>query len=236
MGLAGYLPVRNIRGVWGLFEDRNIMRDLLHLFAHHPRYVNPRFQRLGFINHLGEWHWHWRRIFPLVFLVLGEAGGLYISYREGSWSGVVVASALVLYILMSIMLKEMPLFTETDIRKRRNAISRIWGDIKWPCYCQLRLREHIIWFADEGLDLDDDVDRVARHIVGTHYIAVPPGVIGYLGHKEYFDDEVDMIASEKCDDYRDALKQAVEDHYFHLAYVLDDTPARHRRLPGQRDA
>ena len=157
-----------------------------------------------------------------------------MSYLERNWSAAVVASVLVLYVLMSMALKELPLFTETDVRRRRNAISRMWRDIKWPCYCKLMLREQMVWSADGGLSLDDDVDRVARHIVGIHYIAVPPDVIGYLGYKEFFDEMVDAIASEKSDEYRDQVKNAVEDHYFRLVYTLDGTPARYRRLK-QRD-
>ena len=63
-----------------------------------------------------------------------------------------------------------------------------------------------------------------------YYIAVPPDVIGYLGHEEIFDNAVDMLASDASDQYREQLKRAVEDHYLRLVDTLDGTPAQYRRL------
>ena len=206
-----------------------MMRGFLHLATPQPQLVKSRFRRIGVVNHLGAWHWHGKRIALLATLLFGEAGGLYLAFVEGNWSAAVVASVLVLYVLMAMVLKEMPLFTETDVRKRRNTIAKMWRDIEWPCYCKLRLREHIVWAGDGGLALDDNVDRVARHIVGMLYIQVPPDVLAYIGHEKVLDQEVDMLASDKPDEYKKQLRQAVEDHYLHLAYVLDGTPAGDQR-------
>ena len=207
-----------------------MIRGFLHLVTPQPELVRSRFRRIGIVNHLGEWHWHGKRIALLAVLLLGEAGGLYFAYLEDNWPAAVVASVLVFYVLMAIICKETPLFTETDVRRRRNIIARLWKDIRWPCYCQLRLRERMVWAGDRGLALDDDVDRVARHIVGMYYIAVPPDVIGYLGHEEIFDNAVDILASDASDQYREQLRRAVEDHYLRLVYTLDGTPAQYRRL------
>ena len=67
-----------------------MISGFLHLMTSQPRYLNSRYQRIGIINHLGEWHWHWKRITLLAILLFGEAGGLYMSYLERSWSGAVV--------------------------------------------------------------------------------------------------------------------------------------------------
>ena len=206
------------------------MHNLLHLLTPQPRYVRPRYQRIGLINHLNEWHWHWKRILLLAVLLFGEAGGLYMAYREGNWSAAIMASALVLYVLMCIAWKEMPLWTETGVRKRRNDVSRIWPDIKWPCYCELSMRREFTPFG--GLVADDDVGRVARHVIGAYYIANPPGIIDYAypGRKEFFSEIVDAMVSEKSDEYKDRLKQAIEDQYSHLMHTLDGTPTRRIRL------
>lgn len=156
-----------------------------------------------------------------------------MAYVQSNWPAAVVASVLVLYVVMAMVLGEMPLFTETDVRRRRNAIAKMWRDIEWPCYCKLRLRERVMWAGDGGLAVDDNVDRVARHIVGMHYIQMPPDVIGYLGHKEILDEAVDMLASDKPVEYKEQLKRTVEDHYLHLAYVLDGTPPSYQRWRGR---
>ena len=57
----------------------------LHLVTSQPRDLSSRYQRIGILNHLGEWHWHRKRIALLTILLFGEAGGLYMSYLERSW-------------------------------------------------------------------------------------------------------------------------------------------------------
>ena len=206
-----------------------MISSFLHLVTSQPRYINSRYQRIGIINHLGEWHWHWKRIALLAILLFGEAGGLYMSYLERSWSGAVVASALVLYVLMSMILKEVPLFTETDVRRRRRAISRLWRDISLPCYCELRVRENVV-FSGGISTCSDDIDYVARQVVGMHFIATPPNVITYrYGYGEFLDEQIDVIFSERSEEYRDQLKQAAERYYTQLAYALDGAPVRYRR-------
>ena len=200
-----------------------MMRGFLHLATPQPELVRPHLRQIGIVNHLGGWHWHGKRIALLAILLFGEAGGLYLAIVEGNWSAAVVASVLVLYVLMAMAFKEMPLFTETDVRRRRNTIAKMWKDIEWPCYCKLRLREHITWPGDGGLAMDDNVDRMARNIVGMLYIQAPPGLIEYLGHREIFDVHVEMLTDDKPDEYKKRLRKAVEDHYLHLAYMLDGT-------------
>ena len=152
-----------------------------------------------------------------------------MSYLERNWSGALVASALVLYVLMSMMLKEMPFFTETDVRRRRRVISQLWRDIPLPCYCELRMREDAIFTGGIRMD-DDDVDRVARQVVAMYFIAVPPSVITYrYGYGEFLDDMVDDIFSERSEEYRDQLKRAVEEHFIRLAYTLDGAPTHRQR-------
>lgn len=206
-----------------------MISSFLHLLTPQPRLLNSRFQRLGIINHLGEWHWHWRRIALLAILLFGEAGGLYISYLERNWSGAMVASVLVLYVVLSMVLKEMPLFTETDVRRRRRIISRLWSDIPLPCYCELRARENVV-FSGGMSTTSVDVDYVAKQVVAMHFIATPPSVVTYRnGYGEFLDEEIDMIFSERSEEYRRQVKGAAERYYMQLAYLLDGAPARYRR-------
>jgi len=127
------------------------------------------------------------------------------------------------------MLGEMPLFTETDIRRRRRAVSQLWGDIPLPCYCELRVRENMI--PSGGIDtLGDDIDYVARQIVAMYFIATPPSVITYrYGYGEFIDEEIDLIFSERSEEIRGQLKKAVERYYTQLVYALDGAPERYRR-------
>ena len=152
-----------------------------------------------------------------------------MSYLERSWSGAVVASALVLYVLLSMILKEMPLFTETDVRRRRRAISQLWRDIPLPCHCELRVRENVVFSG--GINTrSENIDYVARQIVAMHFVATPPSVITYrYGYGEFLDEQIDFIFSEGSEEYRDRLKQAAERHYTQLAYTLDGAPPRYRR-------
>ena len=201
----------------------------LHLVTFQPRYLNSRYRRIGIVNHMGEWHLHRERIVLVAVLFFGEAGGLILSYVERNWSGAVVASVIVLYILLSMIMKERPLFTETDIRRRRRVISRLWKDIPLPCYCELRARENLV--PSGGIDTrSSDADHVAKQVVAMYFIATPPSVITYrYGYGEFLDEQIDMIFSEKSEEYRDQLKQAAEQNYAQLAYALDGAPARYRR-------
>ncbi|MDE2836724.1 MAG: hypothetical protein OXL97_04355 [Chloroflexota bacterium] len=128
-----------------------------------------------------------------------------------------------------MILKEMPLFTETDIRQRRRAISLFWRDIPLPCYCELRVRENVVFTG--GINTcSDDIDYVARQVVAMYYLATPPSVITYrYGYGEFLDEQIDVIFDERSEDYRDQLKRAAERHYAQLAYALDGAPARYRR-------
>ena len=205
-----------------------MIRSFFHLVTPQPRYLNPKYRRIGIANHLGEWHWHWKRIALLAILLFGESSGLYLSYLERNWSGALVASALVLYVVMSMMLREMPLFTETDVRRRRRVISRLWKDIPLPCYCDLQMREN--WVHSGGIDTtSDDVDYVARQVVAMFFIGTPPNVITYRhGYGEFLDEQIDMIFDERSEDYRKMLRQAAERYHSQLAYALDGAPARNR--------
>ncbi|MXV79686.1 MAG: hypothetical protein F4X58_04460 [Chloroflexi bacterium] len=206
-----------------------MISGLLHLVTPQPSILNSRFQRLGIVNHLAEWHWHWKRIALVTVLLLGEAGGLYISYLERNWSAAAVASALLFYVVMSMILKEMPLFTETEVRRRRRVITRLWSDIPVPCYCQLRLRENVVFSG--GIDpSSDDTDYVAKQVVAMCFLATPPGVATYRqGYGDFLDEEIDMIFSERSEEHRAQMKQAAERYYTQLAYQLDGAPARYRR-------
>ena len=152
-----------------------------------------------------------------------------MSYQERNWSGALVALALLLYVVMSMMLKEMPLFTETDIGRRRRAISQLWKDIPLPCFCDLRLREKMT--PSGGIDTSsDDIDYVARQVVAMYFVATPPSAITYrYGYGEFLDEQIDMIFDERPEVFRDRLKGATEEYYTQLAFALDGAPGRYRR-------
>ena len=206
-----------------------MLSGFLHLVTSHPRYLNARYRRIGIFNHMSEWHWHWRRMTLLAVLLFGEAGGLYLSYLEGKWSAAAVASAVVLYVLLCMITKEMPLFTETGVRQRRKFISRLWKDIPLPCYCELRMRENMVFSG--GIDTgSNNIDLVAKQMVAMYFLAAPPGVITYrYGYGEFLDDQIDMVFEERSEEYRGQMKKACEDYYSQLAYSLDGAPARYRR-------
>ncbi len=97
-----------------------------------------------------------------------------------------------------------------------------------PCYCELRVRENAVFSG--GIDTrSDDIDYMARHVVGMYFIGTPPNVITYrYGYGEFLDEQIDIIFSERSEKHRDQLKQAAERYYIQLAFALDGAPARYR--------